>query len=387
MSDTQAADDTVAAVFTREPVARLGRDLKQAAALLTKDEAKYFVQKYYSIQGDRIACGNQISALERDAKAEGRPAEPHGILQWMHDQHATLEGQVKGALDSYSAAHPVGGYLRTQKGIGPVLASALLAHLELRETVGSWWRLAGVDPTSRWHGTERAREMVADVLGPAGDVTQEAVAALAARAGVRVETLLGAVDEGETLTRTVLVKALARRPWNAELKKTLFLIGESFVKVSGSEDAFYARLYKLRKAYETGKNERGEYRDQVAARLAERAPGRDTDARAALEAGRLPLAQIHMRAKRYAVKMLLSGMHTVWYWQEHGRLPAVPWAIGVGGGMAAARGLQGRHTTVMAPAHADTVPGLAEACRAAGYLSGETALAHVAEYWGVTPAA
>lgn len=389
MSDT-IETDTVAATFTREPVTRLSRDLRAAAKLLSDEEARFYVDRYYSIQGDRIAVGNQISALERDAKAEGRAPEPHSIMHYLYDNYSTLEQQVKAALDGYSSTHPVGRWLRANKGIGPVLAAALLAHLRIEgaPTVGSWWRYAGMDPTRSWLGNEKAEKMVKEVV--TGDVTDEVLDALAARVSTRPDVFRQGVQkiagEGATITRSVLVRVLARRPWNAELKKTGFLIGESFVKVSGSDNAFYARLYKLRKAYETKKNESGGYRDQVEARLRDRAPGKDTDARAALEKGRLPLAQIHARAKRYAVKMLISGMHTAWYWLEHSRLPEVPWAIGPGGAMAAARGAMGRHTHVIAPAHADVVPGLAAVCRAAGYLEGEAALRHVAEYWGVTEA-
>ena len=43
------------------------------------DEARYLVDAYYQIQGNRKAFGNQISSL---VKAR----EPHGVLQWLFSQ-------------------------------------------------------------------------------------------------------------------------------------------------------------------------------------------------------------------------------------------------------------------------------------------------------------
>ena len=58
-----------------------------------------------------------------------------------------------------------------------------------------------------------------------------------------------------------------KRPWNAQLKVLCWKLGESFVKVSGNEKAFYGRIYKERKALEMAKNEAGEYAAQAAAKL------------------------------------------------------------------------------------------------------------------------
>jgi len=316
------SEDAMAGVFRPEPVIRLSRDMRAAAVALGDEEARFLVSSYYNLQGHRIASGNQVKAIER-----GGGDVPHSVLLWLAAQNQTLEDQVKGALDVYTRGHAVGAWLRGQVGVGPVLAAGLLAHLDIKEhgaTVWKWYRFAGLDPTSRW-------------------------------------------EKGQ------------KRPWNAELKRVCWLLGESLCKVSGREGAFYGKLYRLRKAYETRLNESGAYREQAEARLRTRAPGGDTVARKALEAGRLPLGQIHERSKRYAVKMLLSGLHMVWHWEEHGRLPHLPFAVGRD------RGTGGGHMTAIAAHGIDGA--LAQACAAAGYISGDAALEHVMAYWKVGPEA
>jgi hypothetical protein len=106
-----------------------------------------------------------------------------------------------------------------------------------------------------------------------------------------------------------------------------WLIGESFVKVSNNENAFYGHIYQRRKAYETAKNEAGDYAGQAAASLAAKKYGDDTNARKAYEAGKLPLARIHLRAERYAVKLFLAGLHHVMYETHYGVPPDKPYIL------------------------------------------------------------
>jgi hypothetical protein len=195
-------------------------------------------------------------------------------LSWLHGQNEALEEQIKSALDVYTKSHIVGRWARAQKGIGPVICAGLLAHIDIHQapTVGHIWSFAGLNPNQKW-------------------------------------------GKGE------------KRPWNASLKVLCWKAGESFVKVSGYEDAYYGQIYKARKAYETAKNEAGDYADQAARSLVEKKYDPDTDAYKAYIQGRLPLARIHARSTRYAVKMFLSHLHTIWYRAEFGKEPPLPFAI------------------------------------------------------------
>src|SRR6516164_4562085 len=66
MMDEQ--DDELAPV-----IARLKKDLREAAKGLTTEEARYLVDLYYQLQGFRIAAGNQT---REEKNGDGPPPEP-----------------------------------------------------------------------------------------------------------------------------------------------------------------------------------------------------------------------------------------------------------------------------------------------------------------------
>jgi hypothetical protein len=237
-----------------EPIIKLTKDIKQAAYVLSKDEARFLVDSYYTMQDNRIRSDGQIRSMVESG-------EPNEVLQWLSEQNATLEKQVARALDAYSGAHPAGIWAREQYGVGPVIAAGLLAHIDITkcDTAGNLWSYAGLsnNPDKEW-------------------------------------------------------KKGQKRPFNAALKTLCWKIGESFVKVSGNEDAFYGKIYAERKALEIQKNEAGEYADQAKAKLEKFNIGKTTDAYKSYSIGKLPPAHIHARAKRYAVKLFLSHFWEVW---------------------------------------------------------------------------
>jgi hypothetical protein len=250
-----------------EPVTRLTKDLANASATMTAGEARFLVDSYYSMQEDRIRSNNQVRAL-------GESEEPHDVLRWLADQSETLENQIKRSLAKYVEAHPVGGWLMSVVGIGPVIAAGLLAHIDIHKapTTGHIWRFAGLDPTMKW-------------------------------------------EKGQ------------KRPFNAKLKVVCWKAGESFVKVSGNENALYGQFYAERKKLEMERNEALAFKAQAENILATKKIGKTTDAYAAYSVGKLPPAHIHARAKRYAVKLFLAHLHDVWYRIEFKKDPPKPYVI------------------------------------------------------------
>lgn len=247
-------------------VSKLTKDLKKAAATLTDAEARYMVDYYYQLQADRIRSNNQVRQMVEPK--EGEPVEPSELLAWLATNTGLLERRIASALDAYTGSRVVGQWARSITGIGPILAAGLMAHIDIKRapTCGKIWRFAGLDPTVTW-------------------------------------------GKGE------------RRPWNARLKTLCWKIGESFVKVSGNESDFYGKLYVARKAQEIERNEAGMFAEQAKASLSIKRYGADTIARKRYEEGKLPDARIHLRAKRYAVKIFLSHYHAVAY-RDHFGVPA-----------------------------------------------------------------
>lgn len=255
-----------------EAVTRLTRDLKKAAQTLSPDEARYLVDAYYQMQGDRIRSANQVRALTASE-------EPHQTIAWLAENAGVLERSIASALDAYSAASLVGKWARSICGVGPVITAGLLAHIDIGKapTAGHIWRFAGLDPTVTW-------------------------------------------EKGQ------------KRPWNASLKTLCWKIGESFVKVSTNDDDVYGHLYIERKAKEQARNDAGELADQAAAKLARHKIGRNTDAFKSYATGRLPPAHVHARAKRWAVKLFLAHYQAVAYRDHFGTDAPKPYILTREGG-------------------------------------------------------
>lgn len=254
---------------TLEPLQRLTRDLRAAHVTLSVDEARFLVDAYYAMQEDRKRAGNQVRALS----ASG---EPNEVIQWLAGNTATLERNIQTVLDAWSLTHAAGRWARSVVGIGPVLASGLLAHIDvaLAPTVGHVWRFAGLDPTVSW-------------------------------------------SKGQ------------KRPWNAGLKVVCWKIGQSFMKFQNHENDIYGRIYVERKALENERNDAGAFLDQAVAALAAKRYGKETAAYAAYNDGRLPPAQIDARARRYATKLFLAHYHAVAYEVHFGEPPPKPYVVAI----------------------------------------------------------
>lgn len=260
--------------FSNPPVeplelVKIQRDIVRAAGDMSVPEVRYLVDLYYTVQDYRIASQNRVRKLvESD--------EPHALMSWALRSFTMFEDEARKALDSYTKREPTGSglWLRSITGIGPVIAAGLVANLDIQRapTTGHWWRFAGLDPTVTW-------------------------------------------EKGQ------------KRPWNAGLKTLCWKLGESFVKVSNNPNDVYGHIYSARKRYEAEKNERLEYKDQAEHALATRRLGKDTDAFGWYTKGMLPPARIHARAKRYAVKMLLSHYHHVAFENTFDKAPPVPFPI------------------------------------------------------------
>ena len=225
---------------------------------------------YYSLQDYRIASANQARKLNESE-------EPSAIVAWLENQMEMLENQIKSVLDKWSAAQHMGAWAREIVGIGPVISAGLLANIDIRKapTVGHIWRFAGLDPTCKWERKQK-------------------------------------------------------RPWNASLKRLCWLIGESFVKVSGHKNDIYGKLYLQRKEYERQQNEAGAYVEQAKSRLESMRVKNTPEAKgiiAIFETGKLLPIALHERSKRWTVKLFLAHWHEEAYRHEYGSEPPMPYPL------------------------------------------------------------
>ena len=254
-----------------EALTKLNKDIKNASVTLSDQEARYLVDTYYQMQEYRKRTVNQCRKLETTPDGE-----PHETLSFFADNFDTLERNIKSVLESYAKSKPIGRWLLSICGIGPVISAGLMAHIDIKkvQTAGQIQAFAGLDPTKEW-------------------------------------------KKGE------------KRPWNASLKALCWKIGQSFVKVSNNDNDVYGKIYKQRKDYELAKNEAGDYAEQAATKLEKYKIGKDTEAYKWYSIGKLPPAHIQQRAERYAVKIFLSHLFSVWYELDRGEKPPKPYALAI----------------------------------------------------------
>lgn len=282
-----------------ESISRVTTDMNEAAKLMTHQEVRYLVDLYYQVQDFRIQAASQVRSMTQSK-------EPISLLGWVYKCMETVEDEIRNMLDIYSdhESTGMGKWAKAHWGIGPVMSSALLAHINLEpwkcvhvdakgknrckpedphgpechytilHTAGHIWRFAGQDPTCKW-------------------------------------------EKG------------TKRPWNAKLKVLCWKLGESFVKVSNKEDELYGHLYAQRKLEYQKKNDEGGFKATAEAALEAKNYGKDTDAYKAYSKGILPPAHIHAMARRYAVKIFLSHWHAEAYRRKYGKEPPKPFAIAI----------------------------------------------------------
>ena len=276
-------------------IARLKRDMVKAVETLSEDEVRYLVDGYYLIQDGRKRANSQIFSMKR---------EPHEILAWLATQSEVLETQIKRALEQYTDTKLICQWLKSIFGIGPVISAGLFAHINIKEapTAGHIWSFAGLNPDAVW-------------------------------------------ERGQ------------KRPWNPSLKVLTWKAGQSFMKFSNDERCIYGHEYKRRKKLEVTRNEAGDNAAAAARILTEKNWKKGTDAYRAYTSGIFPKAHVDARARRYAVKLLLSHLQMVWWYVEYHSLPKDPYPIAIKG-----------HTHFVPPPGVELIPGLHKALAAKGWI-------------------
>lgn len=104
-------------------------------------EIQYLIERYYQTQEHRIAMENQVRAL-KEAGEETNPLEDY------YERFHGIEKDISKYLASAIKDHLMWKWLKSVKGIGPILASALLSTIDIRKAdhASSVWKYAGLAP-------------------------------------------------------------------------------------------------------------------------------------------------------------------------------------------------------------------------------------------------
>lgn len=225
------------------------------------------------------------------------------IVAWLASNLEELEKQVGLVLSHYSKAHPVGKWMESICGIGSIIAAGYLAHIDITKapTAGHIWSFAGLIPGVKW-------------------------------------------EKGQ------------KRPWNAKLKVLTYKTSHSFVMQKGRDSSFYGQFYEDRKEYEAKLNESGAYKEQALAIATDKPKHKQVET---YRGGRLPDGHIDMRARRWVVKLFLSHLHMVWYFNHYGKLPVKPYILEY------PDKAEHIHVHMVDPPNMELIPGLVEAMEGA----------------------
>lgn len=331
----------------------------------SREEARYFADLYYQVQDFRIAVANQISAIDRGQDQDDKThkddkqrknknlIDTPATMAFRHHllkQLVTIENDIKAALSDYSDRIPLGRYCKSIVGIGPIFATVICSGLDIPDkdqlppdkqqfVVGNWISYVGLNDNNRpWiKSDEKARAMVTEAIAEnAGVIDDDAVRLLCSKSQWTFEHYYNFCCDRKTgkfkgWSKENLIKATKLIPYNKNLKKTMFLIGESFVKVQNKENSLYGRLYKERLQHEINRNEAGGNKDYAAKALKEKNCGKTTIAYKAYAEGKVPMKQLQMRAKRHTVKILLNHLFEFQHLEKFGTPAPVPYAFTLDG--------------------------------------------------------
>lgn len=285
-----------------EPVKRLTRDLKAAAATLSDREARFLVDTYYIMQENRKRGRNQERALSETE-------EPNELISFFGDQAETMERQIERALDVYSYNHLTGRWLRDIYGVGPVLSAGFQAFIHM----GNWCEVCHSRTKERCEDRQKKKDK--NYPHPPHPYTE----IFACPTVGHIWAYAGIAGDGQKKWEKG-----QKRPWNATLKTLCWKFGDVQVKFHNREECYYGKIYQERKDLEVKKNEGGYLKHIADERLARPRASKEEHYH---KKGILSPGHIDLRARRYATKRFLIDLHTVWYWLKFGRLTPVPYPL------------------------------------------------------------
>jgi hypothetical protein len=167
---------------------------------------KFAIGRYYQIQKNRITMSFQIMSLKQQK-------EDTTALETIYDNFVSIEKAIGTLLAEIVKKHKMWEYLQGVKGIGPILAAGLLAHLDVHRAdhVSGFWKICGLSVAEDGRALSRRKEHLIEMTYKD--------------------------SAGKEQTRM----GIAFDPF---LKTLCYKIGESFVKSKGIYRALYDRTRK-----------------------------------------------------------------------------------------------------------------------------------------------
>lgn len=266
--------EELSVIVAPDPFERLKSDIKEAAKLLDRDKARFFLDTYYNMQNERI----KWSAQAREAR---KKQTPNAFIELMENNFKAMEYDIKVGLTAYAQAHEAGRWAMSIHGVGGIIAAGLLAYIDIHraEKPSQVIQYAGLNPNLKWLGKEKAREYVNKKIGDSKEITNEQMVEMSRDTGHPWQWLHDKLEQKElSRTKTNIIKLLSMKPNNGALRELLWNFGQSVTKTAGSDKSFYGRYLIEEKIKDWEKNLCGEHEKAARQKLEDFEIGKDTDA-------------------------------------------------------------------------------------------------------------
>ena len=297
---------------------------------ISREEMKMLVDLYYQLQANRKRTREQIRSIEQNR--DGGKGSNADIMRWVLVNQSCIEKQIPEIMQEVCEHDEVGKWLLQIKGIGPVLAAALIAYFDVegRQYANTFISYAGLNDNNRpWLGKEKSKKIIDDIMGTRKKVTEDDVAKICAKTQWSYDYLYRACyDEKKdkvVWSRKNLEAACAKIPYNQRLKSIMWNVGQSFIYQS-SRGSYYGKLYMERKAYEVKRNEEGYNKEYAEANIG-KLKDKNTETYKAYSQGMIPPSQITARARRWVEQLFLAHLFDEMYRVHNDALPPVPYIL------------------------------------------------------------
>lgn len=138
-------------------LAKISKEVKHAAVLMTRDQLRFMVDAYKQAQDDRIAKDNQVRSV---VQMYDDGTLPNNLaIYWLAENRRNEENQIKKILEQYVKKDPVGSWIISNVGVGPVFAAEFLAYLDITKVThaGQFLSYCGLnDYANPYYGKEKA---------------------------------------------------------------------------------------------------------------------------------------------------------------------------------------------------------------------------------------
>lgn len=183
-----------------------------------------------------------------------------------------------------------------------------------------------------------------DKLSDADIIDNDFVIRFAVKTQWKYDYLMSKAFNADTgkWSKTDLIKAASKIPYNADLKIMMWKLGQSWKWNINNEKSLYGKLIQQRKEIETKHNEAGDYAEQAAEILRNKNIGKNTIAYQFYSKGMLPKAHINARCERWAVKIFISHLFEEMYRVQYNKRPPLFYPL-------VAENMGGQHNRMIPP--------------------------------------